>query len=127
MTSGMRVRTILFALLLCCVLLPTVRSASAQASSQAIVKGPIAIAPPATKDKRCFRGEVIAATSAAITVRDRHDERLIRTFSYSPSLAAKMQDVVAHGNYQPGDSVEISCHAGSNEAYAIKGKPSAPR
>jgi hypothetical protein len=38
-----------------------------------------------------------------------------------------MRDIVAHGNFQPGDKVEISYRAGRNEAYAIKGKPSAPR
>jgi hypothetical protein len=87
----------------------------------------VVIASPARKDKHCFHGRVIAATNAAITVRDRRDERRIRTFTYSPDLAGKMRDIVAHGNFQPGDKVEISCRAGRNEAYAIKGKPSAPR
>lgn len=98
-----------------------------QATSQAIVRGPITIAAPQPKDSHCFKGKVIAATNAAITVRDRTDERRIRTFTYSPDLAAKMRDIVAHDNYQPGDSVAISCHAGSSQAYAIRGKPSVPR
>lgn len=91
------------------------------------MSGPVVIAPGATKDKHCFLGEVIASTIAAITVRDRRDERRIRTFTYSPNLAAKMAGIVAKGNFQPGDKVEISCRVGRNEAYAIKDNPSVPR
>jgi hypothetical protein len=122
----MTIRSAFLALPLFCILISGVRGAYAQNTSQAIVRGPIAIASPASKDKHCFRGEVIAATNAAITVRDRRDERRIRTLTCSPDLAAKMRDIVAHGNFQPGDKVKISCHARHNEAYAIKGKPSAP-
>jgi hypothetical protein len=118
----MTIPSVLIALPLFCALMPGALQASAQTTPQATVKGPVAIASP--KDDHCFRGEVIAATNASITARDRQDERCIHTFTYSPNLAAKMQHIIAHGNYQPGDKVEISCHGGNNEAYSIKGKPS---
>jgi len=107
--------------------MPAPRLASAQATSSLKVSGPVVIAPGATKDEHCFLGEVVGSTNAAITVRDIHDERRIRTFTYSPNLAAKMRSIVAQGNFQPGDKGETSCRAARNEAYAIKGSPSVPR
>jgi len=73
-----------------------------------------------------FRGEVMNATAAAITVRSLENEAVIRTFSYSPKVGERMQAIIDHGGYQYGDRVEIQYEAGSNVARRIKGKPSQP-
>lgn len=79
------------------------------------------------KPKRVrFQGEVLSATPVAITVRSRENERLIRTFSYSPSVRDEMQRIIERGGYQYGDKVEIQHEAGSDVALRIKGKPSKP-
>jgi hypothetical protein len=119
----MKIRSVLVALLLFCFLMPGTRQASAHAAPALKVSGSVAIASFAPKDNHYFRPVVIAATNESITVRDRR----IRTFTYLPNLAARMQDIVAHGNYQPDDNVEISCHNRTNEAYAIDGNPPVPR
>ncbi len=73
-----------------------------------------------------FQGEVMQASPAAITVRSRENERLIRTFTYSPKVRERMQKILDHGGYQYGDKVEVQYEAGSDVALQIKGKPSRP-
>ncbi len=73
-----------------------------------------------------FQGEVIHATPAQITVRSRENERVIRTFTYSPKVHEQMQKLSDRGGYQSGDKVEVQHEAGSNVALRIKGKPSKP-
>jgi hypothetical protein len=81
----------------------------------------------APKPKReVFKGEVMNMTPAAITVRSQSDQRTIRTFSYSPDLATRMQRMIDKGGYQYGDKVTIETDAGSSVALQIKGKPSKP-
>lgn len=73
-----------------------------------------------------FRGEVMNANPVQITVRSRQDERVIRTFTYSPKARDHMQQVLDRGGYQYGDKVEIQHEAGSDVALLIKGRPSKP-
>ncbi len=73
-----------------------------------------------------FEGEVLHATSVAITVRSKDNERIIRTFSYSPQVQEQMQQIIDQGGYQYGDKIVIRYQAGSEVAQKIKGKPSKP-
>lgn len=73
-----------------------------------------------------FKGEVMNATPAAITVRSQENQRVIRTFTYSPGVRGKMQQLLDRGGYQYGDKVEIRYEPGSDVALRIKGKPSKP-
>jgi len=73
-----------------------------------------------------FRGEVTQAGPVAITVRSRENERLVRTFTYSPKVRAQMRKRLDRGGYQYGDKVEIQYEVGSDVAQQIKGKPSRP-
>ncbi len=73
-----------------------------------------------------FRGEVMHANPEAITVRSRENERVIRTFTYSPKVRDRMQKLLDRGGYQYGDKVEIQYEAGRDVALQIKGKPSRP-
>jgi len=73
-----------------------------------------------------FQGQVMNASPAAITVRSRENERVLRTFTYSPKVRDQMQKLLGRGGYQYGDKVEIQHEAGSDVALRIKGKPSRP-
>ncbi len=79
------------------------------------------------KPKRVtFEGEVMHANPVAITVRSKENERLIRTFGYSPKVREEMQKIIDRGGYQYGDKVQIQHEEGSDVALRIKGKPSKP-
>lgn len=73
-----------------------------------------------------FKGEVLNATVAAITVRSRQDERTIRTFTYSDEVRVQILQIIEKGGYQYGDKVVIRHEPGSDVALRIKGKPSKP-
>ena len=73
-----------------------------------------------------FRGEVMHANFAQITVRSQENERVIRTFTYSPKVGEQMQQILERGGYQYGDKVVIQHEAGRDVALRIKGKPSKP-
>lgn len=73
-----------------------------------------------------FKGEVIQANSIQITVRSRENERVIRTFSYSPKVREQMQRVIERGGYRTGDRVVVKHQAGTDVALQIQGKPSKP-
>lgn len=75
-----------------------------------------------------FLGEVLHMTPVAITVRDRQNKNLVRTFTYDEKLAPKMAALLRNNRpFQHGDRVEIRFLAGSDTAVKIKGKPSPPR
>jgi hypothetical protein len=73
-----------------------------------------------------FRGEVIRFDPAAITVRGRKDSRVVRTFTYSRALRAKVDKLLETSGYQYGDRVKIFYQPGTDVALAISGKPSKP-
>lgn len=50
--------------------------------------------------------------------------REIHTFTYSPSLHEKMQEIFNAGGYQYGDKVVVWYRQGTTVALNIKGKPS---
>lgn len=84
---------------------------------------PIVLKQPKAKTLK-FKGTVIAATPVQITVRDRDNERIVRTFTLTPEMQQKMQDVINRGGWQNGDKVEIHYKQGGEVAHKIKGKPS---
>jgi len=95
------------------------------AGGQVDVNKPISIR--TVKPKRVtFEGEVMHANPVAITVRSQENERLIRTFRYSPKVREEMQKIIDRGGYQYGDKVQIRYEEGSDVALRIKGKPSKP-
>jgi hypothetical protein len=60
----------------------------------------------------------------SIQVRSLVDMRELHTFTYSPEIRDKMQNVFSAGGYQYGDKVVVWYQQGSNVALKIKGKPS---
>ena len=93
--------------------------------AQVTVAKPIVLKPPKQKTSRVkLQGEVMNSTAAQITVRDLKNERVIRTFTFSPEVARQMQHTIDGGGYQYGDRVVIEFEAGRDVALKIKGKPS---
>ena len=100
-------------------------AAAAPLCAQVDTSKPITVKTVKPKLER-FQGEVVQASAISITVRSRENERVVRSFSYSPELREKMQRVLEGGGYQYGDKVDIRYEAGSDVALRIKGKPSKP-
>jgi hypothetical protein len=55
------------------------------------------------------------------------DARELHTFTYSPAIRGKMQNILNAGGYKFGDNVVVWYKPGENVAYKIKGKPSKPK
>jgi len=100
-------------------------AAAAPALAQVDISKPIPIKTLKNKHE-VFKGEVLNATVVAITVRSQQDEKLIRTFTYSSQVSARMLKIIDQGGYQFGDKVVIVTDPGSSVALQIKGKPSKP-
>jgi hypothetical protein len=73
-----------------------------------------------------FRGLVISATSAAITLRSQQNGKMIQTFTYSPQVHEQMLAVIQKGGFQYGDKVDVDYASGTTIALRIHGKPSKP-
>jgi hypothetical protein len=73
-----------------------------------------------------FRGEVVHSSSVQMVVRSTENEKVVRTFTYSPAVKQQMEKIIDRGGYQPGDRVEVHHESGSDVALKIKGKPSRP-
>lgn len=71
-----------------------------------------------------FKGEVIRMNTVSIIVRDPKNSYLVRTFTFSPALAKKLQSLIDRGGYQPGDMVTVRYGHGTSVAQSISGKPS---
>lgn len=99
--------------------------AAAGVPAQQQTTAPIKVKVPKPKLKK-FKGEVLHANMIQIIVRSAENEKVIRTFTYTPEVKEKMMKIIDRGGYQVGDKVEIHHEAGSNVAVKIKGKPSKP-
>ncbi|HXT72378.1 MAG TPA: hypothetical protein VN785_00860 [Candidatus Angelobacter sp.] len=71
-----------------------------------------------------FKGEVIRMDTVSIVVRDPKNSYIVRTFTFSPDVAKKLQPLIDKGGYQSGDRVTIKYATGSTMAQSIKGKAS---
>ena len=115
-----RIRVVLFAA-------AALAAVAVPARAQIDISKPIAIKTIKSKTKlEKFQGEVLHANPVTMTVRSRENERVIRTFTYSPKVKGQIQQILDQGGYQYGDKVEIQYEAGSDVAIRIKGKPSKP-
>jgi hypothetical protein len=73
------------------------------------------------------RFEVLHMLYQSIQVRSLVDMRELHTFTYSPEIRDKMQNIFNAGGYQYGDKVVVWYRRGANVALKIKGKPSKPK
>jgi hypothetical protein len=63
----------------------------------------------------------------SLQVRSLADIRELHTFTYSPAIRDKMQNIFNAGGYQYGDKVVVWYKRGEDVAFKIKGKPSKPK
>lgn len=99
-------------------------SASAQVTtSKTVTVKAKTVKPPKIK-LGIFKGEVIRMDTVSIMVRDPKNSYIVRTFTFSPEVAKKLQPLIDKGGYQSGDRVTIKYAQGSNVAQSIKGKAS---
>jgi hypothetical protein len=104
----------------------TFASSSAQAQFQ--VSQPVVVKSPKPSTKLLkYKGTVISANSASITLRNPENPRLIQSFSFSPQVRDQMVKILTRGGYQYGDAVTVQHAAGSDVAQRMHGKPSKPR
>ena len=100
------------------------RPAHAQVTtSSPITVQPKTVKPPKTKIDT-FKGEVVRMNTVSIIVRDPKNSYIVRTFTFSPDLTKKLQNLIGRGGYQPGDSVTVRYEHGGSVAQVIKGKAS---
>ena len=71
-----------------------------------------------------LKGEVIHADAQSMVVSEQGNERMIHTFTFSPTLKDQMQSIVDRGGYQFGDKVKILHEHGQTVALKVSGKPS---
>jgi hypothetical protein len=85
-------------------------------------------APPSQTEKPVkVRFEVVHMLYQSLQVRSLADMREIHTFTYSPAIRDKMQNIFNAGGYQYGDKVVVWYKRGQDVAFKITGKPSKPK
>ncbi|MGH9864070.1 MAG: hypothetical protein ACRD4H_01515 [Candidatus Acidiferrales bacterium] len=98
------------------------------ASAQVTTSKPITVKTKAVKPPRVkldiFKGEVVRMNMVSIIVRDPKNSYIVRTFTFSPDVAKRLQPLIDKGGYQSGDRVTIKYAEGSTVAQSIKGKAS---
>ena len=96
------------------------------APAQVTTTAPVVIKQPKPKLEK-FKGRVLSATIASLIVQSSDNEKVVRTFQYSPEMRDKMLAIIDQGGYQHGDMVTVFSDPGSNVALKIKGNPSKPQ
>lgn len=73
-----------------------------------------------------FEGYVQNANIAQITLRAKHNETSLQTFTLSQAMSQRMQTIIDRGGFQYGDKVTIYYDPQTKQAMNMKGKPSKP-
>ncbi len=102
--------------------------AASSASAQVTTSKTVTVKPKTVKAPKVkldiFKGEVIRMNTVSIIVRDPKNSYIVRTFTFSPNVAKKLQSLIDKGGYQSGDRVTIKYAPGSTVAQSITGKSS---
>jgi hypothetical protein len=82
---------------------------------------------PAPQSQKIIKArfEVVQMSPQYLQVRS-FDMREHYTFTYSPEIRDRMQDIFNAGGYQYGDKVVVWFKRGEDIAFKIKGRPSKP-
>jgi len=72
------------------------------------------------------RFAVVRMSYQSIQVNSLANVRELHTFTYSPRIRDKMQNIFNAGGYQYGDKVVVWYRSGGDVALKIKGRPSKP-
>lgn len=118
----MRARLLIFAIAGFAAIMAAPAARAQDDASQPIL---IAKQNPKTQTLR-FKGEVISANSASITLRGQQNPREIQTFTYNTKVRDQMIAILKQGGYRAGDKVTVEYLSGTTVAQHISGKPSKP-
>jgi hypothetical protein len=89
--------------------------------------GPAATSPPPASHKVIKTHFIVEhMLYQSLQVHSVNDFRDLRTFSYSPKIRDRMQQILNAGGYQHGDRVTIWYGSDTTLALKIRGKPSKP-
>jgi Spy/CpxP family protein refolding chaperone len=82
---------------------------------------------PAPQSQKIIKArfEVVLMSPQSLQVRSL-DMREHYTFTYSPEIRDRMQNIFNAGGYQYGDRVVVWFKRGEDIAFRVKGKPSKP-
>ena len=101
--------------------------AAPAARAQGDTSQPVLVAKQNPKTQKLkFKGEVISANSASITLRGQQNPREIQTFTYTAQVRDQMIAILKRGGYRAGDRVTVEYLSGTTVAQHISGKPSKP-
>jgi hypothetical protein len=70
---------------------------------------------------------VVRMSAQLIQVHSLTNERELHSFTYSPDVRAKLQNIINAGGYHYGDKVTIWYKSGDDVAVKIKGRLSKPK
>lgn len=115
MTRNKTPAFLLAAALACCGVMPASPAAGAQSAPSTS---------PQTQKIIKTQFVVQQMLLQSLQVRSLTDMREMHTFSYSPGIREKMQEIFNAGGYQYGDKVAVWYRQGTTVALNIKGKPS---
>jgi len=87
---------------------------------------PVSPNPSKSHSGTWMKVEFLHADNNSMVVSEQGNERMIHTFTYSPEVKAKMQQIINSGGYQYGDKIKIRYIPGTTVALKIHGKPSKP-
>jgi hypothetical protein len=93
-----------------------------------VSSAPVASAQSAPQSQKIIKTHfvVLHMLYQSLQVRSVVDMRELHTFTYSPQIRGKMQNILNAGGYQYGDKVVVWYRRGEDVAFKIKGKPSKP-
>ncbi len=102
--------------------------AAGAANAQAETTPPIVVRSPKPSTKPLkFKGLVISANIASISLRSQEHPNMVQSFSYTAGVRDQMVKILNAGGYQVGDKVTVEYAPGTTVALKLHGKPSKPR
>jgi hypothetical protein len=104
---------VMAAMLVCAIAVGVVLSTNAAAQSPA----------PQPRMMR-YRGTVVTANGAVMTIRNPANPHDVMTFSYSPAVRDEMVKILTAGGFQYGDKLTVDYVEGTTIALRLHGKPS---
>jgi hypothetical protein len=123
----MKLERIVFAVALVAAASLSVPSARAQVTTGKPITVRIKTPKPPKPHYGTFKGQVLHMDSQSIIVRDPKNTSIVKTFSYTPELSKKLNNLIARGGYQYGDRVQVRYASGGTVAQSITGRASKPR
>lgn len=121
----MKLERIAFAVVLAAVACFVTPSSPAQETTGKTITVKVKTPKPQKPKVLTFKGELLHMDGNSMMVRDAVNNSLVRTFTYAPAVAKKLQKRLARGGYPYGERVSVKYAQGTSLAQGISTK--APR